>query len=477
MKVGIFATLLLAILLAGGASADYEFHNLSEVNDRVEWADLAVSPEGMIVAAWAVREQGVWTRTVRADMLETPVFHGEGSMPTVCWAPDGFTLAWVEEGTILHSSYGDGLDWISLPQIWTQTGGTILRPQLTGALEAIGSMETYLAWEEDCNAVWVTARYGGGWGYYDMVNVPSGYGIGVKPQVIPMLDGVIRVYQLNEMQGSIDYHQGYYGSGCYSPFQIWPDTMYFGTDFDVCGGDPSNLGMVFGNGPQPVCPCNIIHLSEEQAPHDWILPQNMGVGGPGFYDWPQFPCVDKDTGSTAHLFWMEEYYDDWLEKIGTDMFYKTREPGSAVWQDQSAVLEGEVGTWCAMDIGPYDMPVFVYVKGEYPNLDLWMGRDRRLTGMPETPAAGLTLSASPNPFNPKTTLRFELPVAGPAELSIYDLSGRRVATLLGEHREAGEHIVEWNGRDDAGSRLASGVYLARATVPGYSAVEKVVMLK
>ena len=91
MKVGIFATLLLAILLAGGASADYEFHNLSEVNDRVEWADLAVSPEGMIVAAWAVREQGVWTRTVRADMLETPVFHGEGSMPTVCWAPDGST--------------------------------------------------------------------------------------------------------------------------------------------------------------------------------------------------------------------------------------------------------------------------------------------------------------------------------------------------------------------------------------------------
>jgi len=66
----------------------------------------------------------------------------------------------------------------------------------------------------------------------------------------------------------------------------------------------------------------------------------------------------------------------------------------------------------------------------------------------------------PNPFNPKTTIRFTLAESGPIDLSIYDISGRRLATLASGAFEAGSHRVDWSGRDGSGRKLASGLYFA-----------------
>ena len=77
-----------------------------------------------------------------------------------------------------------------------------------------------------------------------------------------------------------------------------------------------------------------------------------------------------------------------------------------------------------------------------------------------SPAALRLLPAYPNPFNPWTQLAYDLPSAGRATLSIFDVSGRRVATLIDGTLEAGRHEQSWDGRDDAGNELPSGVYLA-----------------
>lgn len=73
-------------------------------------------------------------------------------------------------------------------------------------------------------------------------------------------------------------------------------------------------------------------------------------------------------------------------------------------------------------------------------------------------------SAVPNPFNPATTLRFAVPRRTQAELALFDLRGRRVRTLHRGPRDAGTHVLVWNGRDDAGVSVASGVYVARLRV-------------
>ena len=67
----------------------------------------------------------------------------------------------------------------------------------------------------------------------------------------------------------------------------------------------------------------------------------------------------------------------------------------------------------------------------------------------------------PNPFNPPTTFTFAVPRPGFVKLELYDTSGHLVRRLLNEHLDAGEHARRWDGRDDRGRALASGVYLAR----------------
>jgi predicted dienelactone hydrolase len=79
------------------------------------------------------------------------------------------------------------------------------------------------------------------------------------------------------------------------------------------------------------------------------------------------------------------------------------------------------------------------------------------------PAAGALrdVTAAPNPFNPRTVLRFELTAPRPVTLAVYDLRGRRLATLVHGPREAGRHAVTWDGRDAAGRPAAAGTYLYR----------------
>ena len=74
-------------------------------------------------------------------------------------------------------------------------------------------------------------------------------------------------------------------------------------------------------------------------------------------------------------------------------------------------------------------------------------------------AAPTTLSVAPNPSNPSTTIRFNLPQPMAVSLSIYDLLGQRIRTLIySEYRRAGSYSAVWNGRDLLGQQAASGVY-------------------
>jgi flagellar hook assembly protein FlgD len=80
--------------------------------------------------------------------------------------------------------------------------------------------------------------------------------------------------------------------------------------------------------------------------------------------------------------------------------------------------------------------------------------------------ARLLFSARPNPFNPRTTLHFELPAAGFARITLYDLAGRLIATVVEAELDAGSHDIVWDGRDTAGRTVSSGGYLARLEFGG-----------
>jgi len=87
------------------------------------------------------------------------------------------------------------------------------------------------------------------------------------------------------------------------------------------------------------------------------------------------------------------------------------------------------------------------------------------------------LAACPNPFNPRTTLRYSVAEAGAVRLAVYDVNGRRVRTLVDAPRGAGTHSVTWNGTDGSGKRVASGVYVVRLTTPTETLTTRAVIVR
>lgn len=111
--------------------------------------------------------------------------------------------------------------------------------------------------------------------------------------------------------------------------------------------------------------------------------------------------------------------------------------------------------------------------------DHWILAERQPSLSAESPsAARVTLaSAWPNPFAGGTTLRFELPRAGEAELDVIDASGRRVRALAGGRFGAGAHTVSWDGRDARGEPAAPGLYWARLRAEGAEVTTRMVRLR
>ena len=104
---------------------------------------------------------------------------------------------------------------------------------------------------------------------------------------------------------------------------------------------------------------------------------------------------------------------------------------------------------------------------------------RWLTGVPPRPAAPLLVMEpnAPNPFNPRTVLRFRTTAAGPATVSVYDVAGRLVTELWRGVLTAGEHSVPWDGRDRAGRMVSAGVYYGVVRCGGATATRPMVLIK
>jgi hypothetical protein len=95
---------------------------------------------------------------------------------------------------------------------------------------------------------------------------------------------------------------------------------------------------------------------------------------------------------------------------------------------------------------------------------------------PKRAIRGLSLATGRNPVRGDVRLRFSIPFATEAKLTVYDAGGRKVASLLSGTTRPGEHTVTWDRRDSRGRRVARGIYLVRLEAGPETATRKAVLL-
>ena len=83
----------------------------------------------------------------------------------------------------------------------------------------------------------------------------------------------------------------------------------------------------------------------------------------------------------------------------------------------------------------------------------------------------------PNPFNPRTQISYELPVGSHVTLTVYNILGQKVTTLVNKEMPAGHYAADWNGASDRGRRVSSGVYLYKLEAGDFIKTRKMLLLK
>ena len=83
----------------------------------------------------------------------------------------------------------------------------------------------------------------------------------------------------------------------------------------------------------------------------------------------------------------------------------------------------------------------------------------------------------PNPFNPVTTLQYDLPEDAMVNITIYDMMGRQVSTLVSSQQTAGYKSIQWNATNDKGAPVSAGLYLYTIQAGDYTQTKKMVLLK
>jgi len=188
---------------------------------------------------------------------------------------------------------------------------------------------------------------------------------------------------------------------------------------------------------------------------------------------PQWrPCPEPAVVNEARHFlpgtvvYTAAYYRDQLRDQPS--VYEILRPDGTCWQHWTAALAGADFYAAAYWIWGWELPADAMagwwtfrVTYEQVTVDWRFQVCAAAAARGPGPAAAVLHAPRPNPGNPIATVAFDLPAAGAVSLAVFDLRGRRVATLVDGWRAAGRHRVTWAGRDAAGRRAGAGVYAVR----------------
>ncbi len=121
---------------------------------------------------------------------------------------------------------------------------------------------------------------------------------------------------------------------------------------------------------------------------------------------------------------------------------------------------------------------YLYTANEYYGLNILdLNQIVGIDDYIQVPATSFNLRNYPNPFNPETTISFELSKAGNVVLDIYNIKGELLKRLINHQMSNGMHSVVWNGKDNNGHICSSGIYCCKISNNGIVETKKMLLLK
>ncbi|OQY29267.1 MAG: hypothetical protein B6244_04600 [Candidatus Cloacimonetes bacterium 4572_55] len=158
--------------------------------------------------------------------------------------------------------------------------------------------------------------------------------------------------------------------------------------------------------------------------------------------------------------------------------------------DQEAGFSGSSGDWVFSEFDLTDYIGWVVMirirfgsdagvsKAGWFVDNLYIGQPNAIEDEQETAISRYSLAQnSPNPFNPTTAISFQIPKKEPVELTVYNTVGQQVKTLVDKTMDSGAHVVRWNGTNDSGLPVSSGVYFYRLKTASFDYARRMVLLK
>ncbi len=152
-------------------------------------------------------------------------------------------------------------------------------------------------------------------------------------------------------------------------------------------------------------------------------------------------------------------------------------PGTGAWEVRNR-LSGSIDGHGEAPFVPANIErigdnTLIFLAADSLGVEVWYGSYTVGVNDPcQIPAPQLTAKCYPNPFNPETTISYSIPEKGTVEIDVYNVRGQKVASLLHETQDAGEHEVVWDANDQA-----SGIYFIRLRTAGETRINKALLLK
>jgi hypothetical protein len=254
-----------------------------------------------------------------------------------------------------------------------------------------------------------------------------------------------------------------------------PSISYNGTNFFVAwtrNENPQPLlsdENIYGSRVTPQgTDLDSVDIIISQMAHDQYAPRTIGSGSDYFVSWVD--CRLKNTLSDCN----RSIYYAFVTSDGTvlDSAGIPLVPGLADPKPPSvsrSLSDGAMIYYPNFTQAPYGS---YRIYGEYiPSLAYASEKGEK------SPGGNYLLENTPNPFNKSTIIRFQINEKAPVNISIYDIAGRLIRTIVNQQKKPGLHSVSWNGKDKNGSPVGLGIYFCRLQSKNCSSIRKLVLLR